>query len=250
MADLKQRSAAWHDARRGRLTASNLGAALGLVNYVSRDTAFRRAMGKDNFTGNVATEWGTNNEANGIMAYQALTGNLVQATGLHVHPHHNWLAGSPDGFVGDEGMIEVKCPFYFRKDGTGRMHKEVPPHYLLQMNALMCICDRAWCDYVCWAPEGMCVYRVTSDPELFDFLLTYYGQFYAAMQSQADTAPPLSVAERDHIRSTILGSMITTVDYEFWARADPLFPPPSSDPLDMSDEDETLTVRCKRQRLS
>ena len=164
MSNLQQRTVAWHNARRGKLTASNFGAALGLVPYTSRNTAYLRAMGLDKFEGNVATEWGTNNEANAIVDYEAFTGNIVTPTGLHVHPTYNWLAGSPDGFVGAAGMIEVKCPFYHRKDG-GRLHKEIPMHYMLQMNGLMSICDRQWCDYVCWEPKGMVVYRVQKDPK-------------------------------------------------------------------------------------
>ena len=246
MAHLQQRTAAWHNARRGKLTASNLGAALGLVSYVSRNTAYRRCMGLDKFEGNVATEWGTNNEANGIADYQTLTGNIVVATGLHTHRLYQWLAGSPDGFVGSEGMIEVKCPFYYRKDG-GRLHKEVPMHYLLQMNALMSICERKWCDYVCWEPNGMVVYRVTYDPTLFDFLLTFYGQFYASMQANADEPSSLSVAERDEIKKVIAHSMKQTVNYEFWTRP-PTMPPPSSDPF--IDEDPEAPDRKKRKRVS
>ena len=55
MSDLQQRTPAWHVARRGKLTASNLGAALGQVNYISRAAAYRRAMGIEKFQGNVAT---------------------------------------------------------------------------------------------------------------------------------------------------------------------------------------------------
>ena len=105
MANLQQRSAAWHIARRGKLTASNLGASLGLVSYTSRKVAYSRALGLDKFQGNDATQWGNDNEMNGILAYQAKTGNLVAPTGLHVHRDYDWLAGSPDGFVGERGMI-------------------------------------------------------------------------------------------------------------------------------------------------
>lgn len=249
MADLQQRTPAWHLARRGKLTASNLGAILGQVGYISRAAAFRRVMGLEKFEGNCATEWGTNNEANGIMAYQSLTGNIVSATGLHVHSDHDWLAGSPDGFVGEEGMIEVKCPYYFRKDGTGRLHKKVPPHYFQQMNALMEICNREWCDYVCWSPEGMVVYRVKRDKLAFDFLMTYYGQFYAAMQAQADKPPPLPTTEKSKIAAELAAAVDRSVDHTFWLSANPSFPPPSSDPQDDSDEDETLSNAPKRQRL-
>jgi putative phage-type endonuclease len=248
MAELQQRTPAWHVARRGKLTASNLGAALGQVNYVSRVVAYRRALGLDKFQGNDATEWGNANEANGIVAYQSLTGNVVTATGLHIHPDYSWLAGSPDGFVGDEGMVEVKCPFYFRRDGSGRLHKQVPGHYYQQMNALMEICNREWCDYICWSPEGMVVYRVKRDRACFDFLLTYYGQFYAAMQAQADGPPPLAKEDKAKIATQLADALSRSVDYAYWTLADPSFPLPSSDPQE-SDEDEAHPGGTKRQRL-
>ena len=250
MSGLQQRTPAWHVARRGKLTASNLGAALGQVSYVSRATAFRRATGQERFQGNDATQWGNDNEANGITDYQTLTGNLVQATGLHVHPHQTWLAGSPDGFVGDEGMIEVKCPYYFRKGG--RLHRTIPPHYYMQVNALLEITNREWCDYVCWAPEeGMVVYRVKRDPQLFDFLLTYYGQFYSAMQAQASGPPPLSRDDKDRITLELGEAIERSVDCAFWESAKLHDPIPSSDPTDEDDEDDApLTPPPKRQRVS
>ena len=244
MADLQQRTPAWHIARRGKLTASNLGAALGQVSYVSRLQAYRRALGVDLFQGNEATQWGTDNEPNGIIAYQSLTGNVVQATGLHVHPRHEWLAGSPDGFVGEQGMIEVKCPYYSRRDGSGRLHKGVPPHYYMQINALLEITNREWCDYVCWAPEGMVVYRVTREPQVFDFLMTYYGQFYAAMQAQADKPPPLSQIDKSKIEQALLSSMSRAVDCTFWQCASPSDPIPTDQ---FSNEDDVPL--SKRQRV-
>jgi hypothetical protein len=104
-----------------------LGAALGQVSYTSRPEALRRALGTDEFKGNPATEHGCNNEMNGVTDYQIMTGNLVEPTGLWLHPHYAWLAGSPDGLVGEEGMVEVKCPFYTRGDGA-RLHRAVPGH--------------------------------------------------------------------------------------------------------------------------
>ena len=268
MANLQQRSPAWHVARRGKMTASNLGATLGLVSYTSRKVAYSRAMGTDKFEGNDATQWGNDNEINGIMAYQSKTGNLVMPSGLHVHTDYKWLAGSPDGFVGDRGMIEVKRPFYFKRDGSGRIHKTVPAHYYCQMNALMEICDRDWCDYVCWSPEGMAIYRVKRDPMCFEILLHFYAQFYAAMQAQSDAPPAQSREVKGHIESTLAEAIERSVDYGFYAHVDPLEAVPSSDPYDemeedpihiltvaetrdyLSDEDETLAQRAKRKRLS
>jgi len=84
--DALQRSVDWNTARRGKLTASNLGAALRQVSYTTRAVALRRALGTDTFVGNFATDHGTKNEQNGIVDYQILTGNLVYATGLRIHP--------------------------------------------------------------------------------------------------------------------------------------------------------------------
>lgn len=246
MAGLQQRTPAWHMARKGKLTASNLGAALGQVSYISRSQAFKRATGQEAFTGNVATEWGTNNEANGICQYQSLTGNVVQATGLHVHDSYDWLAGSPDGFVGDEGMIEVKCPFYYRRDGSGRLHKQVPGHYFMQINALLEITQRDWCDYVCWSPEGMVVYRVTRDPTLFDYLLGYYSQFFASISSNASGPPPMSKATREEIHKAVEESMKDHVDLNFWANVDMTDHMPI--PEETSDDDELPPA--KRMRAS
>lgn len=50
-ASLQQRTPAWHAARKGKLTASNIGAAVGLCPWTSRQTAFNRAMGLERFMG-------------------------------------------------------------------------------------------------------------------------------------------------------------------------------------------------------
>lgn len=233
----EQRSVEWFTARRGKLTASNLGAALGQVSYTSRAEALRRALGTDEFKGNVATEHGTNNEMNGIVDYQIMTGNLVDPTGLWIHPHHTWLAGSPDGLVGEEGMVEIKCPFYTRKDG-GRLHKAVPGHYWLQVNALLEITGRKWCDYVCWAPEGMCVYRIHADPQSFQFLLPYYSHFYSAVAARADKPPPLPPAVRAKITERIEFAMQRGVDRAHWHY---LYAPHAAPPADVFDDSQSIS---------
>ena len=207
MAGLQQRTDAWFAARRGRLTASNLGASLGLVSYVSRPEAYRRVTGASEFVGNPACDWGTTNEANATVSYQIASGNTVQPVGLFIHKDYDWLAGSPDGFVGEDGMVEIKCPFYHKKDGSPRVHAAVPIHYWCQVNALLEITEREWCDYVSWTPEGMRTLRVPRDKEAFDFLLNYYGQFYAAMARGDAAPPPLPASEKARIVECIERAM-------------------------------------------
>jgi len=263
-ASLLQRTPAWHAARKGKLTASNVGAALGLCPWTSRQQAYNRALGLERFTGkafndaighvpfsqlrirpllytgNDATRWGTKNESNGILAYTAHTGNIVEATGLHVHKATEWLAGSPDGLVGTEGMLEVKCPFWRKKDGS-RVHKSVPDHYYMQIQLCLEICERKWCDFISWTPEGFAIYRVTRDEELHELMMPHYVNFFAAMQRCAVQPPGITSDEKEKIVASVTASMQANIDYEFWKNVDPDATPPSP----ASPESPTL----KRQKL-
>ena len=76
-----------------------------------------------------------------IRAYESLTGHNVCATGLWCHPKISWLGASPDGLIGQDGVLEIKCPVY-------RIHDSVPKHYMPQVQAEMEMTARSWCDFV------------------------------------------------------------------------------------------------------
>lgn len=260
MAHLTQRTVEWFEKRRGKLTASNLGSLLGLVSYCPRKDAYARIFGqespkpkddKGNWFKNRALQWGIDHEKDGIMAYMIKTGNIVKETGLHTHEKIPWLAGSPDGLVGEKGMIEVKCPFFKKKDGSSRVHKSIPVQYYLQMNALLEILDRDWCDYVCWAPEGLAIFRVQRDKETFQYVLSYYQQIWEAVSSFQKEPPPISVDQRKNITSNIITAMGKTVDLDFWKiEIQSAFPEPEEDSEEKESEDDDQIPPPKRQRLS
>ncbi|MHB0764695.1 ERF family protein [Stutzerimonas sp. NM35] len=79
--------------------------------------------------------------------------------GLHVHADHDWLAASPDGLVGHDGLIEVKCPFR----ATYTSIAEVP-HYAAQIQLQLACTMRDWCDFVIWRDGEIIVERVDADP--------------------------------------------------------------------------------------
>lgn len=247
MADAQQRSDEWFRARRGKLTASNLGSLLGLVKWCSRQEAYERVTGsekkKDETSfGNRACTWGITHERDGVLSYMTKTGNLVDMTGLHVHPEIPWIAGSPDGFVGSEGLIEVKCPYWKKKDGSPRLHSSIPIYYYLQMNALLEITGREWCDYVCWVPdEGTSIFRVSRDKETFDFLMHYYSTIYAAVLNGVSKVPLLPKSEILKIEARIFEAMSTKVNMTFWRDTTHDRPP--------SREDEDEVPPAKRQCL-
>ena len=254
MSETQQRTDEWFQARRGKLTASNLASLLGLVKWCSRQQAYDRVLGAEeaarkpeNHFANRACEWGTTHERDGVLSYMTKTGNLVNMTGLHVHKDIPWIAGSPDGFVGSEGLIEVKCPYFRKKDGSPRLHSQVPIYYYLQMNALLEITEREWCDYVCWVPdEGTAVFRVSRDKDTFDYLMNYYTNIYAAVASGVKTVPLLPKSERDKIEARVVAAMKQKVDLTFWRAVIHDCPPEREDSehtTESSNEDEVSPAK-------
>ena len=222
---LQQGSPEWLEARKGKLTASNVGAALGLCSWTSRKVAYARAMGTDTFEGNEATRWGSANESNAIAAYSAHTGNLVEPTGLHVHEHAPWLAGSPDGLVGTEGMVEAKCPYWNKTP-----HQSIPLYYYLQINLCLECTNREWCDFISWTPGAYKVIRVTRDRDLHDVLRsTHYAQFYRAM-CDGEGPPKFAKGEKEMIREMVEESRAVHTDDGLWNWFE-CSKPPSPDPI-------------------
>ena len=165
--NMEQRTPEWHAARAGRVTASNAGALLGLSPHTSEADGFRRLVrsmhGFDSeFVGNVATGYGTFHEDGALAEYKMETGNDVEPLGFA--PHDDWLGASPDGLIGEHGMLEIKCPFGQRKtDPPDFKSIDDQPHYYAQMQIQMYCTGRMWCDFFQWSPHGTLLERVDYD---------------------------------------------------------------------------------------
>jgi len=160
----EQRTEEWYAARKGRLTGSMAGAALGLAPYQSKDDCLR-ALVRDmhgmesEFKGNIATEYGNANEDLARSAYELETGNTVEPAGFV--PWENWSGASPDGYVGDDGLIEIKCPFGLRKDHDPQFKSiDDQPHYYAQIQLQLLYACRDWCDFWQWTAHGHRLERV------------------------------------------------------------------------------------------
>jgi putative phage-type endonuclease len=149
-----QRTDAWIEARKGKITASVAAGCLGLCPYTSRQEAWRRILGTSANGSNRHMAWGVEFEAKARETYECLTGNLVEETGFWVHPSIPWLGASPDGFIGFDGMLEVKCPSHCPDNGM------VPIHHRIQMLVQMACTGRQWCDYFVWTHEATFLRRV------------------------------------------------------------------------------------------
>ena len=94
-------------------------------------------------------EWGTEHESEARDAYTALTDRDVEEVGFILPDQTDAYGGSPDGLVGDDGILEVKCPapetlinYHARGD--------LPLDYKPQVQGLLMISGRPWCDFFAW----------------------------------------------------------------------------------------------------
>lgn len=163
---IEQRTPQWHEARKGRITASNVGAILGLSPYRTQNDVMRDMVrewhgAEREFKGNQATEYGTFHEDGAKIDYQLETGGTIVNAGFY--EYNDWLGASPDGFV-DDGLIEIKCPYGQRDKAPPKFKTaQEQPHYYAQMQIQMFVCDKKWCDFYQWSPNGTMLERVYYD---------------------------------------------------------------------------------------
>ena len=99
-----------------------------------------------------AMQFGTDTEAEARAAYQFEAGVLVSKTGFVPHPTIAMAGASPDGLVGDDGLLECKCP-NTATHIEALLGKSTPGRYVTQMQWQMASTGRRWCDYVSFDPR-------------------------------------------------------------------------------------------------
>lgn len=182
---IEQRSKAWYEARKGLITGSAVGAILGLSPFMSTADVMRRMIreaygAESEFAGNVATEYGTFHEAGAKTDYELETGNKVNDCGFYISEQHQWIGASPDGFIGEDGLIEIKCPYSLR-DKKEPVFKSIneQKHYYAQIQLQLFVTGRKWCDFYQWCPFGSIVDRVDFSQDYIDSILPGLDGFYS-----------------------------------------------------------------------
>jgi putative phage-type endonuclease len=156
-----QRTPAWHAARLGKVTASRLPDLVARTKTgwsASRGTYMAQLL-VERLTGeptaippSPAMRWGTLQERRALAAYSFRTDRDPLPTGFWDHPVIPGSGASPDGLVGLEGLVEVKCPntsTHLETLAAG----EIPAKYLPQMHWQMACTGRTWCDFVSFDPR-------------------------------------------------------------------------------------------------
>jgi hypothetical protein len=158
---LIQGSEEWKLARCGSLGASQIHEALATTKSgwgASRANVMAQLIA-ERLTGsptegyiNDAMRWGTDHEADARAAYQFMTDNAVIEVGLVQHPRIGGTHASPDGLVGEDGLVEFKCPQTSTHIDT-LLGTPVAQKYVLQCQWQMACAERAWCDWVSFDPR-------------------------------------------------------------------------------------------------
>lgn len=166
---MEQRTDDWFAARIGKVTASRVadvvaktksGYSASRDNYMAQ-LVCERLTGKpaESFS-NAAMQWGTETEPLARAAYEAKIDVLVDEVGFIDHPSIVNSGASPDGLVGIDGLIEIKCPNTATHIDT-LLSQTVPKKYADQIFWQMACTGRDWCDFVSYDP------RLPSDLQLF-----------------------------------------------------------------------------------
>lgn len=163
MESVKQGSAQWLKLRIGKITGSRIkdvmaylksgkGEMVARANYRTELIAeILSGRAQEHFISN-AMQWGVEQEQYARAAYEVSKGLIVDQTGFVVHPTMHFAGGSPDGLIGDDGGVEIKCP-EITTHIKWMLAGQVPEEHREQMVFYMAITGRKWWDFVSFDPR-------------------------------------------------------------------------------------------------
>ena len=158
-----QGSPEWLQARVGRVTASRIkdvcAQGKGSAPSVTRE-AYMGELIAERLTGlasndgytNADMQRGTDLEPLARAAYEVRTKQMVDEVGLVLHPRNEFFGASPDGVVGTDGLLEIKCP-RTHVHISYLLNRKPPPAYIPQMAWQAFCCERSWVDFVSFDPK-------------------------------------------------------------------------------------------------
>ena len=174
-----QGSGAWLYERCGFVTASRFKDVLDFTKTGkpgAKRTAYLWEVVIERLTGqpsdhyaSAAMQWGTDQEPHSRMAFEAMSGQIVEEVGFIKHPTLPMVGGSPDGLIGDDGGFESKSPFNSAVH-LATVLDGMPEDHMAQVQGLMWITGLKWWYFVSYDPRmpeplRMYVQRIERDAE-------------------------------------------------------------------------------------
>ena len=177
---MEQGSDEWYAARLGKVTASRAADVLTKKGSAARSNLSaqlvleRITKTKAESFQSPSMQWGIDQEPTAKLFYEASRGVLVESAGFVQHPSIEYAGASPDGLVGTNGLVEIKCP------NTATMidiilTKKIPTNHITQMQMQMACTQRDWCDYVVFDPRmppkaKLFIKRINRDKVFIDLM--------------------------------------------------------------------------------
>ena len=197
MSEIIQGSPEWFAIRAGKVTASRVvdviaktqkGWGASRANYAAELICERLTGTVAERFQNDAMRWGNECEPAARNAYAFVHDVDVAQIGFVHHPEIAMSGASPDGLVGEDGLIEIKCPNTATHLDTLES-RTIPSKYLTQMMWQMACTGRAWCDFVSYDPRlpepmQMFVQRVERDVAAVAELEAAVRDFLAEIDSR------------------------------------------------------------------
>jgi putative phage-type endonuclease len=194
---MDQGTDAWFAARLAKVTASRVadvvaktksGYSASRANYMAQLIAERLTGNVAESFSNAAMAWGTETEPFARAAYEAHTEAVVVEVGFVDHPSIKMTGASPDGLIGLDGMLEIKCP-QTATHLTTLLSENLPRKYITQMQWQMACAGRSWCDYASFDPRlpanlSLWIKRIERDDKLISELETQVSDFLSELDEK------------------------------------------------------------------
>lgn len=157
--DMEQGSEEWHKVRCGVPTSSNFSNIVTTLGIRSKSKekylykiAGEKVIGKAEETyKNAAMERGTLMEPEARKLYEFVTGNKVEEVGFCITEGAFKYGASPDGVVGEDGLLEIKCPLV-ETHVSYLLKGTLPSAYFQQVQGQMLVTGRKWVDFMSYFP--------------------------------------------------------------------------------------------------
>ena len=196
---MQQRTEEWLTARAGKVTASCLDDVMaakttaGYQNYMAKLICERLTGRAEQTPVSAAMQRGTDLESLARDFYVVETGAMVEEVGFYEHPSILNSGASPDGIIGTDGLIEIKCPNTATHIKTLESKKPALK-YMRQMQWQMACTGRKWCDFVSFddrLPEHLSFFctRIERDDEMIAELEKSVTTFLNELEAKINKLP-------------------------------------------------------------
>jgi putative phage-type endonuclease len=194
-----QRTPEWYAAKLGKVGASRVadlmartktGYGASRANYMAELLCELLTGANADSYESAAMVWGREREPEAKAAYCFMTGAAIDEAGFVAHPSITMAGASPDGLIGEDGLVEIKCPNSATHIET-LLSQVIEGRYLLQMQFQMACTGRQWCDFISFDPRlppemQLWIKRIYRQPEKIKEIETEVHQFLGELSSRLD----------------------------------------------------------------